>query len=144
VIPARKKTKKLPIRDIYVIHESGLCLVSNHYYLDDSEPNMISGFLIAMANFAERIMGEAIQEIKLDQHLIAYKIIRPILVAIVTNTKGASKRKMNLLMKVILTQFFEEYAGYLQEGLIEPTMFSDFKEALDNMIKVYFSMKQIK
>ncbi len=105
---------------------------------------MISGFLIAMANFAERIMGEAIQEIKLDQHLIIYKIIRPILVAIVTSPQGASKRKMNLLMKVILTQFFEEYAGYLQEGLIEPTMFSDFKKALDNMMKVYFTMKQIK
>ncbi len=105
---------------------------------------MISGFLIAMANFAERIMGEAIQEIKLDQHLIIYKIIRPILVAIVTNPQRVTKRKLNMLMKVILTQFFEEYAGYLQEGLIEPSIFSEFEGSLDNMLKVCFAMKQIK
>ncbi|MHA1993042.1 MAG: hypothetical protein ACW97Z_00710 [Candidatus Hodarchaeales archaeon] len=119
-------------------------MVSNHYYSGESEPNMISGFLIAMANFAERIMGEAIQEIVLDQHLIIYKIIRPILVAIVITPQRATKRKLNLLMKVILTQFFEEYAGYLQEGLIEPSIFSEFRTSLDNILKVYFTMKQIK
>jgi len=134
----------VPIRDIYVIHESGLCLVSSHYYSGNSEPNMISGFLIAMANFAERIMGEAIQEIVFDQHQIIYKIIRPILVAIVITPQRATKRKLNLLMKVILTQFFEEYAGYLQEGLIEPSIFSDFTNSLDNILKAYFTMKQIK
>ena len=104
---------------------------------------MISGFLMAMANFAERMMGESIQEIKLDCHLIVYRIIRPIFIALVTEPKLITKRKVNMVIKAILTKFFDDYVGYLQEGILEPAMFSEFNTTLENVIKASFSLKQI-
>ena len=105
---------------------------------------MISGFLIAIADFAQQFMGESIQEIKLDQHVIAYKKNGPLFIALVSEPKRIAKRKINILMKKITKKFFEEYVTYLQEGLIEPGVFSEFKETLDNILKSFFeiSVKQ--
>jgi hypothetical protein len=134
---------KSPVRDIYIVHESGLLLISHHFHNGDTQPDIISGFLIAMANFAERMMGESIEEIKLDQHMIVYRIIRPIFIALVTEPKMITKRKINMLIKAILTKFFDEYVGYLQEGILEPAMFSEFNTTLENVIKASFSLKLI-
>jgi hypothetical protein len=133
----------MPIRDIYIIHESGLVLVSRHYHDGDTQPDIIGGFFIAMANFVEQMMGESIQEIKLDQHLIVYKKIGPILAALVTEPKNITKRRMTILIKSILSNFFDEYVVYLEEGLIEPSMFSGFGSSLDKIVNVNYSLKKV-
>ncbi|MHA2318550.1 MAG: hypothetical protein ACXAC6_12440 [Candidatus Hodarchaeales archaeon] len=137
------KSSKMPIRDIYIIHESGLVLVSRHYHDGDTQPDIIGGFFIAMANFVEQMMGESIQEIKLDQHLIVYKKIGPILAALVTEPKNITKRRMTILIKSILSNFFDEYVVYLEEGLIEPSMFSGFGSSLDKIVNVNYSLKKV-
>jgi hypothetical protein len=137
------KPSKTPIRDIYLIHESGLVLVSRHYHDGDTQPNIIGGFFIAIANFIEQMMGESIQEIKLDQHLIVYKKIGPVLAALVTEPKKITKRRMSILIKSIITKFFEEYVVYLEEGFIEPSMFSDFGSSLDKIVNANYSLKNI-
>ena len=133
----------MPIRDIYIIHESGLVLVSRHYHDGDTQPDIIGGFFIAMTNFVEQMMGESIQEIKLDQHLIVYKKIGPILAALVTEPKNITKRRMTILIKSILSNFFDEYVVYLEEGLIEPSMFSGFGSSLDKIVNVNYSLKNV-
>ncbi len=137
------KPSKMPIRDIYLIHESGLVLVSRHYHDGDTQPDIIGGFFIAISNFVEQMMGESIQEIKLDRHLIVYKKIGPIFVALVGEPKKITKRKLTILIKSILTKFFDEYVVYLEEGLIEPSMFSDFGTSLDKLVNVNYPLKNI-
>ncbi|MCK4848903.1 MAG: hypothetical protein KAT16_07770 [Candidatus Heimdallarchaeota archaeon] len=137
------KPSKMPIRDIYLIHESGLVLVSRHYHDGDIQPDIVGGFFIAMANFVEQMMGESIQEIKLDQHLIVYKKIGPIFAALVSEPKKITKRRLTILMKSIVTKFFDEYVVYLEEGLIEPSMFFDFGNTLDKIVSANCSLKNI-
>ena len=137
------KSSKMPIRDIYVIHESGLVLVSRHYHDGEIHPDIIGGFFIAIANFVEQMMGESIQEIKLDQHLISYKKIGPIFTALVTEPKKITKRRLTILIKSILSNFFDEYVVYLEEGLIEPSMFAGFGPSLDKIIKANYSLKNV-
>jgi hypothetical protein len=137
------KSSKMPIRDIYLIHESGLVLVSRHYHNGDTQPDIIGGFFIAMANFVEQMMGESIQEIKLDQHMIVYKKNGPIFAALVTEPKNITKRQMTILIKSILSNFFDEYVVYLEEGLIEPSMFSDFGTSLDKIVNANYSLKKV-
>ncbi len=133
----------MPIRDIYLIHESGLVLVSRHYHDGDIQPDIVGGFFIAMANFVEQMMGESIQEIKLDQHLIVYKKIGPIFAALVSEPKKITKRRLTILMKSIVTKFFDEYVVYLEEGIIEPSMFSDFATSLDKIVNASYPLKNI-
>jgi hypothetical protein len=101
---------------------------------------MISGFLIAIADFAQQILGESIQEVRLDQHLITYKKNGPLFVAIVSEVKGITRRKMNTLVDRIISLFLEDYVVYLQEGIIEPRVFSGFKETLDKILKSPFAI----
>lgn len=137
------KPSKIPIRDIYLIHESGLVLVSRHYHDGDIQPDIVGGFFIAMANFVEQMMGESIQEIKLDQHLIVYKKIGPIFAALVSEPKKITKRRLTILIKSIVTKFFDEYVVYLEEGIIEPSMFSDFAISLDTIVNASYPLKNI-
>ena len=88
-------------------------------------------------------MGETIKEIKLDQHLIVYKKIGPIFVALVSEPKKITKRRLTILIKSILTKFFDEYVVYLEEGIIEPSMFSDFGTSLDSIINSNYPLKEI-
>ena len=137
------KSNKTPIRDIYLIHESGLVLVSRHYHDGEMQPDIIGGFFIAISNFLEQMIGESIQEIKLDQHIIVYKKIGPIFAAIVTESRKITKRRMTILIKTILSSFFEDYLIYIEEGLIEPSMFSEFGTSLDGIVHANYSLKKI-
>ena len=139
-ISKRKPQRKNSIRDIYIIHDSGLCLVSSHYNKRDPRSEMISGFLIAIADFAQQILGESIQEVKLDQHLITYKKNGPLFIAIVSEVKGMTRRKIDNLFDRIISLFLEEYIVYLQEGIIEPKVFSGFKGTLDKILKAPFAI----
>jgi hypothetical protein len=133
----------MPIRDIYIIHESGLVLISRHYHDINIHPDIIGGFFVAMSNFVEQMMGETIQEIKLDQHRIVYKKIGPILVALVTESKNITKRRMTIFIKSILSSFFDKYVVYLEEGVIEPSVFSGFGKTLDKIVKANYSLKNV-
>jgi hypothetical protein len=50
---------------------------------------------------------------------------------------------MSILIKSIITKFFEEYVVYLEEGFIEPSMFSDFGSSLDKIVNANYSLKNI-
>ena len=137
------RSNNIPIRDIYLIHESGLVLVSRHYHDGDTHTDIIGGFFIAIANFVEQMLGESIQEIKLDHHIISYKKSGSIFIALVTEPKKITKRKLTILIKSILSKFFDDYIVYLEEGIIEPSMFSDFGSSLDTLINVNYPFKNV-
>ena len=139
-ISKRKSQRKYSIRDIYIIHESGLCLVSSHNTKGDSSSELISGFLIAIIDFAQQILGESIQEVKLDQHLITYKKNGPLFIAIVSEVKGITRKKMDILFDKIISLFLEDYVVYLQEGFIELKLFSGFQGTLDKIHKEPFAI----
>jgi hypothetical protein len=105
---------------------------------------MISGFLIAISDFVQQVMRESIQEIKLEKHVVTYQKNGPIFIALVSEPKRLTKRKKDLLMKQISSKFFEEYVTYFQEGFIEPGVFSDFEQELNNIVIHFFASKTSK
>ncbi len=52
------------IRSVFIIHDSGLCLLSRSY--DDNSKNidLFSGLLVAISSFARNLIGEKINEIR--------------------------------------------------------------------------------
>ncbi|MHA1226867.1 MAG: hypothetical protein ACTSPV_09015 [Candidatus Hodarchaeales archaeon] len=119
------------IKDVYLIHESGLCLVSNSFSRDPINKDIISGFLLAILNFSQKILEDSLQEIKMEKNTIIYDIEGPILLALVFTGRKPTKRNLNRVIKQIFVSFFDEYAGYLEEEIIEPTLFTPFADKIN-------------
>ncbi len=116
------------------MHESGLCLFSRTYGRNPLEPDLFSGMLIAISSFARELMGEDVNEIRLDYHRIIYKSIRPLVISVITPDKKLSKRKLTVVMKKIGQAFFQQFQEHLYQEIIEPQLYSDFTKILDHLL----------
>ncbi|MFX1536363.1 MAG: hypothetical protein ACFFDI_19265 [Promethearchaeota archaeon] len=123
------------IRRVFLIHESGLCLLSRSYGNDSQNIDLFSGFLVAVSSFAKNMIGEKINEIRMEHHIIFYESRKTIVLALVTSEKKVSKRKISMIMRRLYNNFIEQYHEYLEHDLIEPSIFSDFSLTIDNILQ---------
>jgi hypothetical protein len=79
-------------------------------------------------------MGEDIQEIKLERHTIVYELQDTIMIAIVTTGRSPSKRKITSLLKRIYRAFLEDYEEHLQQKIVEPEIYRNFRKKVDQII----------
>lgn len=122
------------IRSVFIIHESGLCLLSRSYSDDSQNIDLFSGFLVAVSSFAKNMIGEKINEIRMEHHTIFYESKKAIVLALVTSEKKIAKRKISLIMRRIYNNFVEQYYEFLELDLIEPTIFRDFSFTIDSIL----------
>ncbi|MFX0123899.1 MAG: hypothetical protein ACFFAE_09695 [Candidatus Hodarchaeota archaeon] len=122
------------IRSVFIIHESGLCLLSRSYSDDSQNIDLFSGFLVAVSSFAKNMIGEKINEIRMEHHTIFYESKKAIVLALVTSEKKIAKRKISLIMRRIYNNFVEQYNEFLELDLIEPTIFRDFSFTIDSIL----------
>lgn len=123
------------IQNLYLIHESGLCLLSCTYNNGDSKNvDLLSAYLLSICQFARHIFSEDIQEIKLEHQTIVYDLQETIMLAIVTTGRSPSKRKITSLLKRIYRAFLEDYGEHLQQQIVEPEIFSNFRKKVDQII----------
>lgn len=123
------------IRSVFIIHDSGLCLLSRSY--DDKAKNLdlFSGLLVAISSFAKNLIGEKINEIRMEHRNIFYESKKMIIVAIVTSEKKISKRKISTIMRRIHNNFARDYHEYLKQEIIEPQIYGDFSRTIDDILQ---------
>ncbi|MFX0013870.1 MAG: hypothetical protein ACFFB2_03825 [Promethearchaeota archaeon] len=123
------------IRKVFIIHESGLCLLSRSYGDESDDVDLFSGFLAAISSFAKNMIGEKINEIRMEHHSIFYESRETIVLALVTSEKQISKRKLFTTMRRIYSKFIQQYQEYLNQKIVEPSLFKDFRSSLDNILQ---------
>ncbi|UCG03909.1 MAG: hypothetical protein JSW11_07965 [Candidatus Heimdallarchaeota archaeon] len=129
------------IRSIFIIHESGLCLLSRSYGDESQNIDLYSGFLVAVSSFAKNMIGEKINEIRMEHHIIFYESKKEIVLALVTSGKNISKRKISTIMRRIYFNFVDHYHEFLEQELIEPNIYRDFSIIIDNILETSGLMK---
>lgn len=129
------------IRSVFIIHESGLCLLSRSYGDDPQDIDLFSGFLVAVSSFAKNMIGENINEIRMEHHAIFYESRKSIVLALVTSEKKIAKRKISTIMRRIYNNFVEQYHEFLELNLIEPNIFRNFSTTIDSILQTSGVMK---
>ncbi len=123
------------IRSVFIIHESGLCLLSRSYGGNSQNIDLFSGFLVAVSSFAKNMIGEKINEIRMEHHVIFYEARKTIVLALVTSEKKISKRKISTIMRRLYNNFIEQYHDFLELDLVEPNIFKNFSITVDNILQ---------
>jgi len=138
------------IHSVFLIHESGLCLLSRTYGDKSQNIDLLSGLLFAISSFARNMIGEDINEIRMEHHNIFYEARKTIVLALVTSDKKISKRKLSTIMRRIYTNFVQQYQEYIKQQIIEPQIFENFKTTIDKilhtsgMLKIDYSLAEEK
>ncbi len=122
------------VSNIFIIHESGLCLFSRDYEQNTQKVDLISGLLSAFSSFARVLIGEDVNEIRLEQHRILYEVTDTLILALITPEIRISKKKLSSAMKKIIHSFLHQYHDYLKEELFEPQLFRDFTSTVDQIL----------
>ncbi|MFX0181527.1 MAG: hypothetical protein ACFE95_00495 [Candidatus Hodarchaeota archaeon] len=123
------------IDGIFVIHDSGICLVSCSYSQKRRDQDLIGGFLLAVSCFAKQMIGEDIHEIRMENTHIIYNLRNSILLAIVLSGRKISKRRITKILNRIQKAFHIQYGEYLMQNIIEPDVFKSFNAVVDDILK---------
>lgn len=118
---------------IFIIHESGLCLVSRDYTGNSAKVNLFSGLLSAISSFSRVMIGEDVNEIRMEHHRILYDTYDTILVALITSDSRLSKRKLTYSMRKIAQAFLEIYKEHLEREILEPQLYEGFSATIDEI-----------
>ena len=70
------------IRSVHLNYKSGIRLFSRSYPPITTNDDYFSGFLLALARFAGKMIQEDLQEIKMEQHTIIYDQHKPLLLVV--------------------------------------------------------------
>ncbi|MFX0121425.1 MAG: hypothetical protein ACFFB2_17430 [Promethearchaeota archaeon] len=125
------------IHSVYLIHESGICLFVRTYRKDTTDVDLLSGYLLSISQFAKQMMGDAVREIRLEKQTIVYDLQETIMFAIVTSGRKPSKRTITEILIKLNRAFMDMYGEHLQQQIIEPDLFGEFGEAVDQIIRNY-------
>jgi hypothetical protein len=122
------------IDGIFIIHDSGICLVSRSYSQKKADQDLIGGFLLAVSCFAKQMIGEDIHEIRMEHTHIIYNLKDSILLAMVLSDRRIAKRKITKILNRIQKAFHIQYEEYLIQNIIEPDVFKSFKAVIDDIL----------
>ena len=122
------------VNNVYIMHESGLCLFSCPYKDDSPEVDLFSGLLTAFSNFSQVLIGEPIHEIRMERHRILFEARETIITVLITPNIRLSKRKLTYCLRKICIAFLERYQEYLFNEMLEPQLYSDFGSLIDEIL----------
>ncbi|UCE14344.1 MAG: hypothetical protein JSV04_04000 [Candidatus Heimdallarchaeota archaeon] len=123
------------INSVFIIHDSGLCLLSRAYDADSEyKVDLLSGFLAAVSSFAKNMIGEEVQEIRMQNDTIIYESKGIITLAIVKSGRKITKKKMTSILNRIHSVFIEQYQEHLKQEIIEPSIFDSFRVTIDEIL----------
>lgn len=123
------------INSVFIIHDSGLCLLSRSYEADSEyKTDLLSGFLAAVSSFAKNMIGEEVREIRMENDTIIYEPKGRITLAIVKSGKKITKKKMNTILNKIHSVFLDQYHEHLKQEILEPSVFDSFSRVIDELL----------
>jgi hypothetical protein len=131
------------VSNIFIIHESGLCLFSRDYEGNSLKVDLFSGLLSAFSSFVRVLIGEEVHEIHLEQHRIFYEFTDSLVFALITPEIRISKRRLSSAMRKISQSFLDNYHDYLKEEILEPQLYNDFSCTVDEILKSRGVIKKV-
>ncbi|MHA2239521.1 MAG: hypothetical protein ACXAB2_14330 [Candidatus Hodarchaeales archaeon] len=131
------------VSNIFIIHESGLCLFSRDYEGNSQKVDLFSGLLSAFSSFARVLIGEEVHEIHLEQHRIFYEVTDTLILALITPDTRISKKRLSSAMKKICQTFLDSYHEYLEEEIFEPQLYKNFTNTVDEILKSRGVIKKV-
>jgi hypothetical protein len=131
----------IPIRNIWIIQENGLCLVQDNFTQDIGEnidETIVGGFTAAIFNITSTIVSgveEGIDSISIGGRALHYHSDDGIIVCLEVDKKDKEKSVKEAVRK-IHKQFCEKYADSLGMGnLIDTGLFIAFKDEYLDVLK---------
>lgn len=121
------------IQGTYIIHESGICLLSPYYHRKLTDIELLSEILIVLTQFSKNMIGDDLSETTLGKHNINYYTKDTITLAVFTSGKRITKQKLTSLMKKIFRTTFNKYQEPLEHKIIKPFVFQSFDRFIDNI-----------
>ncbi|MGQ4832967.1 MAG: hypothetical protein ACP6IS_03580 [Candidatus Asgardarchaeia archaeon] len=125
------------ILNLYIIHESGVCIFKREYTKEtEIDEQLISGFLMAVRNFAQQTFLDGLQRIQLASGrtlVYGYNKDFGILAAALADRKDnpiLAERIVNQIVDI----FIKKYRSFLKPLNPNVDLYEDFKKDLDNFI----------
>jgi len=106
-------------------------LVAKSCQQKKEDVDLLSGFLVAISDFARSMLLQEVQEIKMENVKIIYDMKDSIMIALVISDLRVSKRKFTHLMQRIRVSFLKQYSKHLKEGIIDPSVCRGFDKTLN-------------
>ncbi|MFX1293641.1 MAG: hypothetical protein ACFFD2_02095 [Promethearchaeota archaeon] len=117
------------IHNLYIISESGIAIYSNYFVESILDEQLISGFLLAISNFATEAVGSGLKKIELqtgEQLHVYYDNSKHLTAAALTNAQDHSKLVLKILKKT-LDKFYASFKHQLTipEGIGDTSEFDN-------------------
>jgi hypothetical protein len=90
------------------------------------------------------MIGEDVNEIRMEHHRILYDTRETILVALITSDSRLSKRKLTYSMRKIGQTFLARYTAHLEQKILEPQIYEGFSTAIDEIVLTSGIVKNFK
>jgi hypothetical protein len=108
------------IHNLYIITEGGIAIYSKNFVKSTMDELLISGFLIAVGNFAKEAVGSGLKKIEMqtgEQLFVHFDETLKLSVAAITSAADYPKLIPEILKK-ILTQYSEMFKGKIHDVTI--------------------------
>lgn len=90
------------------------------------------------------MIGEDVNEIRMEHHRILYNTCETILVALITSDSRLSKRKLTYSMRKIAQTFLAKYTVHLEQEILEPRFYEGFANTIDEIVLTSGIVKNFK
>jgi hypothetical protein len=131
----------IPVRNIWIIQEDGLCFVQDNFTQDITEnidETIVGGFTAAIFNITSTVISgveEGIDSISIGERALYYHSDDGIIVCLEVDKKDKEK-SVKEAVKTIHKKFCENYADSLGMGnLIDTSLFTTFKDDYLEILK---------
>ncbi|MEQ9714701.1 MAG: hypothetical protein ACTSSP_00075 [Candidatus Asgardarchaeia archaeon] len=125
------------ILNIYIIHESGVCIFKREYSKEtEVDEQLISGFLMAIRTFAQQTFLDGLQRIQLASRrtlIYGYNSDFGILAAVLSD-KRDNPILVERLVNKIIDMFIRKYKNHLKPLDPRVERYSDFAKDIDNLL----------
>ncbi len=125
-----KETKPL-IHYIWLIHQSGQCLLSKSYSGLQFPDAIIAGLLVGIYNMMMEVTGRKIRFIELGDLIIHIHSVGALIVTVISDTKDVDL--ISTVSRAIAHEFEAQYTDVLEDEIVDLTIFEGFEDRLDEL-----------
>ena len=120
----------LSVKHLWVILESGLCIMEDAYIIDDKkkmDETLMGGFIAALFSFSKSV-SSGIDTISMGEIIMHYASGNGIITCLAVEKKVKSEAAQETVKKIHI-EFLEKYKSIIeQNGSLDTSIFNPFKE----------------
>lgn len=119
------------IRAVFILTEGGILLYSKTFDSSETDPFMVSSFMSAISSFSREAVGNQLQGIEADDRYIFHFTQNPVTVVVLADHRREIPGRT---LEQIALSFISKFAGDIRNGDYNSDQFSEFDEALEDIL----------